>query len=76
MGSIEIMGTLITGTAFIITLLITYSNGLLYDKLASPGEANLISIFAIISIQLFIGFFYYDATQQPLFRRLNKLRKL
>lgn len=75
-GSLEIIGVLITGTIFIIISAKTYLNGLFYDQLASPGQANLISIFAIICVQLFIGFFYYDATQQPLFRRLNKLRTL
>jgi len=27
-------------------------------------------------MQLLIGFFYFDATQQPLLRRLNKIRNL
>ena len=49
-----------------------YSDGIYYQRLASPGEANLISILAIVSMQLLIGFFYFDATQQPLLRRLNK----
>ncbi len=75
-GSLEIIGVLITGSIFLIISTKTYLNGLFYDQLATPGEANLISIFSIICVQLFIGFFYYDATQQPLFRRLNKLKTL
>lgn len=74
MGSLEIIGFLISSSSLLIILIKTYSNGLLYKQLASPGEANLISIIAIISIQLLIGFFYYDSTQKPLFRRINRIR--
>ena len=73
-GSLEIIGFLISTTFLFFSSLRIYINGLLYEKLASPGEANLISILAIISMQLLIGFFYFDATQQPLLRRLNKNR--
>ncbi len=71
-GSLEIIGFSITSIMLLLNSIKVYSDGIYYQRLASPGEANLISILAIVSMQLLIGFFYFDATQQPLLRRLNK----
>tara|TARA_B100000886_G_scaffold307947_1_gene241304 strand:- start:9150 stop:10148 length:999 start_codon:yes stop_codon:yes gene_type:complete len=73
-GTLEIIGFFITSLILLFNILNIYRNGINYQQLASPGEANLISILAIISMQLLIGFFYFDATQQPLLRRLNQKR--
>ena len=75
-GSLEIIGFLISSTLLFIISIKTYLNGIFFSELATPGEANLISILAIISMQLLIGFFYFDATQQPLLRRLNQNRTI
>ena len=75
-GSLEIIGFLISSTLLCIISIKTYYDGIFLSELASPGEANLISILAIISMQLLIGFFYFDATQQPLLRRLNQNRTI
>ena len=48
-----------------------YLNGLINNNFATPGEANLIALLAIITTQCTIGFLYYDSTQQPLLRRLS-----
>lgn len=71
-GSIELIGFIITfTTALIYFLLITFKNLQYENVYASPGEANLISILVIIAFQLFISFIFYDATQKPLFRKIN-----
>ena len=70
-GSLE----LITGSTTLFILIIlgwkVFLNGKLNNQFATPGEANLISILTIITTQMLIGFLYYDATQQPLIRRLK-----
>jgi len=70
-GSFEILSS--SALFLILTSLIikTYLNGAFNNQLATPGEANLIALLAIITSQLVIGFLYYDSTQQPLLRRLK-----
>ena len=74
-GSLE----LLTGSTTLLILfcvgLRVYLNGIFKNQFATPGEANLISLLSIITTQLFIGFLYYDATQQPLIRRLKARSK-
>ena len=71
-GSLELLGGimgLIATTVFSIRILIS---GILYGQYATPGEASLFAVLSIITIQMFIAFLYYDATQQPLMRQLRK----
>ena len=75
-GSLELLGFSLSSVILLFSSIRIYADGLMHQKLASPGEANLISILAIISTQLLIGFFYFDSTQQPLLRRLNQTRKI
>jgi dolichol-phosphate mannosyltransferase len=73
-GSLELLGGivgLIVSTGFSIKI---FTSGILYDQYATPGESSLFAILAIITIQMFIGFLYYDTTQQPLMRQLRSKR--
>jgi dolichol-phosphate mannosyltransferase len=71
-GSLELIigfvGTIICAYASIYVLL----KGVLLHHYATPGESTLIGITAILSTQTILGFFYFDATQQPLMRQLRK----
>ena len=74
-GSFELFSGSIFGFLLICFTIKVYLKGLIDNKFASPGEANLIALLSIITAQLLIGFLYYDATQQPLMRRLKFRRK-
>ena len=70
-GSLELLGGsigLLLTTAFSIKLFIS---GILHQRYATSGESSLFTILAIITVQMFIAFLYYDATQQPLMRQLR-----
>ncbi|MDA9741378.1 glycosyltransferase family 2 protein [Prochlorococcus sp. AH-736-L15] len=71
-GSIDLIGFLILITTSIFLYLRLLIRGFYMSLYATPGEANLISILVIISTQLFLGFIYFDSTQKPLFRKINK----
>ena len=58
-------------TATIILSIKLFITGFLYEQYATPGEAGLFAVLSIITIQLFLAFLYYDATQQPLLRLLK-----
>ena len=70
-GTLELIAGSITFLILFCVGLRVFLNGVLNEQLATPGEANLISLLSIITTQLLIGFLYYDATQQPLIRRLK-----
>ena len=70
-GTLELISGSITFLILFCVALRVFLNGVLNDQLATPGEANLISLLSIITTQLLIGFLYYDSTQQPLMRRLK-----
>ena len=70
-GSFEILSGSILSGILVIIVIKTYLNGIFNNKFATPGEANLIALLAIIISQLIIGFLYYDSTQRPLIRRLQ-----
>lgn len=73
-GSLELLSSSILSLVLAILIIKTYLNGTFNNQLATPGEANLITLLAIIISQLVIGFLYYDSTQQPLIRRLKSRR--
>ena len=73
-GSLELFsGTILSIILFFLTLKV-YLKGSIDNQFATPGEANLIALLAIVIAQLFIGFLYYDSTQQPLMRKLKSNR--
>ena len=70
-GSLELLGSLmglIVTTTFSLKILIS---GISYGQYATPGESSLFAVLAIVTMQMFIAFLYYDATQQPLMRQLR-----
>lgn len=70
-GSLEIIGGLL---GLFVTLLFSFKIlifGIFYNRYATPGESSLFAIISIITMQMLIAFLYYDATQQPLLRRLK-----
>ena len=70
-GSIElIIGSITLIILFFYSMWI-YLNGLIYGQFASPGEASFITLLAITSVQMLLGFIYFDSTHQPMMRRLN-----
>ena len=74
-GSFELFSGTIIGFILLSIMLKVYLKGIIDNQLATPGEANLIGLLSIITAQLLIGFLYYDATQQPLMRRLKSRKK-
>lgn len=70
-GSLELIIGSLTAIILLIKGTNVYLNGLINNNFATPGEANLIALLAIITTQCTIGFLYYDSTQQPLLRRLS-----
>ncbi len=70
-GSLELLSSSILSLILFIFVIKVYLNGAINNQFATPGEANLIGLLAIITAQLIIGFVYYDSTQQPLLRRLK-----
>ena len=71
-GSLELAGVLlglILTTIFSMKLVLS---GFLYGKYATPGESSLFAVLSIFTIQMFVAFIYYDATQQPLLRQLRR----
>jgi len=73
-GSLEIIGFLFFSFSTLITFSKVYFRGLSIKEFASPGEANLISILFLVSIQLLLGILYFDSTYQPLMRQIKKWR--
>ena len=71
-GSLEIIGFFFTSISFLVISSKVFIKGLNYQDYATPGEANLIGLIAIISTQLLLGFLYFDATHQPLMRQIRK----
>ena len=73
-GSLELLAGsfgLILTTIFSIKL---FLNGIYYQKYATSGESSIFAILSIVTIQMFIAFMFYDATLQPLMRKLrNKI---
>ena len=70
-GSLELLGGslgLILTTIFSLKLFIS---GVLYNRYATSGESGLFAVLSIMTMQMFIAFLYYDATQQPLMRQLR-----
>tara|TARA_B100000131_G_scaffold314567_1_gene351614 strand:+ start:87 stop:1055 length:969 start_codon:yes stop_codon:yes gene_type:complete len=74
-GSFELLSGSITGIILIFFMTKIYLKGYIENQFATPGEANLIALLSIITVQLLLGFLYYDSTQQPLMRRLKARRK-
>ena len=73
-GSLELFsGAILSILLFFITLKV-FLKGSIDNQFATPGEANLIGLLTIVIAQLFIGFLYYDSTQQPLMRKLKSKR--
>ena len=70
-GSLELFSGILLSFLLFFTSLKVYLKGSIDNELATPGEANLIGLLAIVIAQLFIGFLYYDSTQQPLMRKLK-----
>ena len=70
-GSLELFSGILLSIVLFFTTLKVYLKGSIDNQLATPGEANLIGLLAIVVAQLFIGFLYYDSTQQPLMRKLK-----
>lgn len=71
-GSLEILGGimgLIVTTIFSIKI---FMAGLFNDQYATAGESSLFAVLSIFTMQMFIAFLYFDATQQPLLRQLRK----
>tara|TARA_B100001989_G_scaffold77597_1_gene53390 strand:- start:4044 stop:5000 length:957 start_codon:yes stop_codon:yes gene_type:complete len=71
-GSLEIITFFITSLSALITFTKFYLRGLNSQEFSSPGEANLISILIIISVQILLGILYFDSTHQPLMRQLKR----
>ena len=71
-GSLELLGGLISFFFSFLLFLKILLFGLLYNIFATPGESSLFAIVSLLTIQLFIGFLYYDSTQQPLLRQLSR----
>ena len=71
-GSLEIIAFSISSLLALITFLQFYLRGLNSQEFASPGEANLISILIIISVQFLLGILYFDSTHQPLMRQIKR----
>ena len=46
--------------------------GVLYSRFATVGEASILTVATILTVQMLLGFFYYDATQQPLLRKIGR----
>jgi dolichol-phosphate mannosyltransferase len=72
-GSLELMGTLMAAVSLLFFSCYIIIRGLISAKLATLGEVGIIGIFALIMIQFGLSFLYFDATHQPLMRRLNKM---
>lgn len=70
-GSLELLGGFIGLTLTATFSIKIFIAGFLYHKYATPGESSLLVILTILTAQMLIGFLYYDATQQPLLRRLQ-----
>ncbi len=73
-GSLEIIGFLFFSFSTLITFFKIYFRGLSNNEFATPGEANLISILFLVSIQLLLGILYFDSTYQPLMRQIKRWR--
>lgn len=71
-GSLEIIAFSITSLLALITFIKFYLRGLNSQQFATPGEANLISILIIISVQCLLGILYFDSTHQPLMRQIKR----
>ena len=65
LGTLNICGILISTFITLILLFNSTSN----EQLASPGEANIITIFSIITLQLLITFLFFDFTHKPSLRK-------
>lgn len=72
-GSLELLGGLISFLLSCLLLIKILIFGFLYNLFATPGESSLFVIFSFLTIQLLIGFLYYDSTQQPLLRHLSRM---
>ena len=71
-GSLELLGGLIgIFLTSIFSLKISIS-GVVSSTYATPGQSAIFAVMSIITLQLFIGFIYYDSTQQPLLRHIRQ----
>ena len=70
-GSLQIICVLITSILLSIVGIKIFITTYFYDTLTTSGEANLFSILVIVLIQFILAFIFFDATQQPLIRRLT-----
>ena len=70
-GSLELLGGSIGFMLTTIFSLKLFISGILYNKYATSGESGLFAVLSIMTMQMFIAFLYYDATQQPLMRQLR-----
>ena len=67
-GSLElIIGLFGILTLFGFTCWLLFA-GVFYTRFATAGESSFFAITTIITIQMFVGFLYYDSTQMPLLR--------
>jgi len=72
-GTLELLGFTFSSLLLSIVSIKVYLDGAVNQAYATPGSANLVSLLAIITVQMLIGFLYFDATQQPLARRRSKI---
>ena len=70
-GSLELLGG---SLGLLLTAILSVKiliSGIFHGTYASSGESSLFAVLSIITVQMFIAFLYYDATQQPLIRQLR-----
>lgn len=71
-GSLELLGGLIGIFLTSIFSLKIIISGVVSSTYATPGQSAIFAVMSIITLQLFIGFIYYDSTQQPLLRHIRQ----
>ena len=73
-GSLELIGGLLGSFVTIIFSINIFVAGATSSTYATPGQSSIFAVMAIITLQLFIGFIYYDSTQQPLLRYIRRIK--
>ena len=71
-GSLELLGGMFGIFLTSIFSFKLFISGVITSTYATPGQSAIFAVMSIITLQLLIGFIYYDSTQQPLLRQIRQ----
>lgn len=74
-GSIQLLLSIFSGLISFFTISKSIYINIILDDYTPVGDLTLFLASIIISIQMFLGFIYYDTSQKTIMRRLNFLSK-